>query len=242
MQVIGLMRVRDERRWIRRALEGMLRLCYRVIVLDDHSTDGTPEIAEQLSGVRVIRSRFSTIDEARDKNLLVATAEYIARSYRGESWALMLDGDEVLEEDDATVLLGAIQSGRAPAYSVQVMYLWGDERTVRVDGIYGRFHRPSCWRLGSEARFQETGMGPNLHCGSVPPAYARLAIPSGARVWHYGYMLRDDRIRKWRWYTTIDPQNVVEDGYRHIVQGDVPEVPADARLRHAGPLRLERAR
>jgi hypothetical protein len=37
----------------------------------------------------------------------------------------------------------------------------------------------------------------------------------------------------------MDPNNAFEDNYRHCVQGDVPEVPASAVLRHAGPLKLE---
>jgi hypothetical protein len=34
--------------------------------------------------------------------------------------------------------------------------------------------------------------------------------------------------------------NTLEDNYRHTVQGDIPEVPSDATLMHAGPLMLKK--
>jgi hypothetical protein len=55
-------------------------------------------------------------------------------------------------------------------------------------------------------------------------------------------MRRSDRLMKYRWYNTTDPNNEREDCYRHMVQGDLPEVPAYLKLKRAGPLRLERIR
>jgi hypothetical protein len=67
-----------------------------------------------------------------------------------------------------------------------------------------------------------------------------LAADTDIKFWHYGYMDREDRIKKYRYYQSVDPNNELEDGYRHIVQGDIPEVPADAVLKVAGPLKLQR--
>jgi hypothetical protein len=61
-------------------------------------------------------------------------------------------------------------------------------------------------------------------------------------------MLREDRIRKWEFYNSLDPTNRAEGydprfperrSYPHIVQGDIRQVPASARLIHAGPLELQ---
>jgi len=60
-----------------------------------------------------------------------------------------------------------------------------------------------------------------------------------ARLLHYGYIDRDMRLAKWDFYNTVDPDNVLEDRYRHIVAGDIPEVPAWVRTKWAGPLTLE---
>jgi len=62
-------------------------------------------------------------------------------------------------------------------------------------------------------------------------------------------MDREDRIRKWKFYNSMDPRNRDEGfdpahpergSYPHIVQGDIPEVPAGIRLKHSGPLKLEK--
>jgi glycosyltransferase involved in cell wall biosynthesis len=240
MKLIGLMRVRNEARWIERTAGALVRECDAVVVLDDHSDDGTPEIARAV-GATVLPSPFRGIDEARDKDYLLKEAErVIAARGGGEWWAVMMDGDEELEHGGGEIIRAAVDSGRATAYTVQIMYLWNDTETLRVDGIYGRFHRPSVFRMREGLRFRRTGRPGNLHCGSVPlEAIARIR-PSGARAWHYGYMLREDRLRKWQYYTRFDPRNYAEDCYRHIVQGDVPDVPAEAKLKHAGPLRLVR--
>jgi hypothetical protein len=50
-------------------------------------------------------------------------------------------------------------------------------------------------------------------------------------------MHKEDRIRKFEWYNEADPGNVREDGYRHMVVGDV--FPAKARFQHGGPLALQ---
>jgi hypothetical protein len=57
-----------------------------------------------------------------------------------------------------------------------------------------------------------------------------------ARLLHYGYLHREDRIRKYEWYTQQDPDNQAEDFYRHTVIGDL--FPAEIRFRHGGPLKL----
>jgi hypothetical protein len=63
-------------------------------------------------------------------------------------------------------------------------------------------------------------------------------LPGIPVIIHYGYLCKEDRLRKYEMLNRVDPGNEAEDCYRHIVQGDVPEVPASAVLRHAGPLQL----
>ena len=115
------------------------------------------------------------------------------------------------------------------------------------------------FRLINEGfKFKTTGSKGNLHCSSIPQEFLGHAKMHGRLVavnlgqqegdpvpmvfddtclLHYGYMLREDRARKFRWYNRVDPGNETEDYYRHIVQGDV--VGKDERLKWAGPLVLE---
>jgi hypothetical protein len=37
------------------------------------------------------------------------------------------------------------------------------------------------------------------------------------RLKHYGYLTPELRLRKYQWYTRIDPHNRKEDHYRHLI-------------------------
>lgn len=167
------------------------------------------------------------------------------------------------------------------SYSLPIAFMWDSRETVRVDRIYGDFWRPSLFRpfipdpakpddmkVAREFRFKSTPFGrhvnsdqPNLHCSSVPQRriHGRGLCPS--RLKHYGYMWREDRVRKLDYYTSIDWKNDSEGWYKHMVAGDMVDIaelprirelrargilsdtdvaylldaPADAHLLHAGP-------
>ena len=224
-----MMRCKNEARWIRRSIESILPLCNAgVAVFDDHSTDGTAEIAASIPGVANMRSPFSGLNEARDKNFLLAA---IAPC----DWIIAIDGDEELRAPEA--LASAMQTSKALCLSLPIWYLWDREDQMRVDGVYGNYHRESVFRPRRDARFHE-GPPPNFHCGNVPPMLRDRREIVNAPLLHYGYMERDDRLRKYSWYNAKDPLNHSEDCYRHMVQGDIVEVPTDAVLKHGGPLKL----
>lgn len=250
MPVFGTLRIKNESRWIERVIRSIQPVCDEILVFDDHSDDGTPDLCESL-GCVVHRSEFSGLDESRDKDYLLSLAfdkipaadqHFANGNPRCPYWALAIDGDEELVEDDIGLFQSVCRSVTVHAWRMRILYLWDSPIQRRVDGVYKDFNRPSLFRLMQrQFRYQKTpwGNGVNFHCSSVPQELLWLAHQSEVRLLHWGYMDRADRLRKYEWYNRIDPNNGAEDCYRHIVQGDVPEVPADARLEHAGPLRLE---
>lgn len=278
---VAMLRVRNESRWIAEVLEALFPLCSRAFVLDDHSTDDTAAICERHEGVTVLPSPFSGLNEARDKNWLF---DRIMEQCR-PAWILCIDGDEVLAPGSADAIRERVATANCDAFSFKIVYLWNDRNTARVDRIYDHFWRPSMFRpfhpasdnpdhitLMTEFRWLTTPFGrpvngetPNLHCSSVPQRYlAGHQRCEGARLLHYGYMDREDRVKKLDYYTSIDWLNRAEDSYRHMTQGDgvtldeLPRVrllldqgrisqgdvnymlntPPGARLVHAGPLEL----
>lgn len=242
--IVAALRVKNEARWIAEVLWS-LTWCNKIYVMDDHSDDGTAEIAKA-AGAAVLHSPFTGLDEARDKGWLTQT---IAEDQPHGTWVLMIDGDEVLERSgEETIWNSIVQNPAAEAFSLRVIYLWNSRGEMRVDGVYGRFCRPSLFRIGSKSlSFRQTKSEGHLHCSSVPLAYIGMCHPSPAALLHLGYLEREDRVRKWRYYNSIDPRNEAEGydrahpergSYPHIVQGDIPQVPADARLKHAGPLEI----
>jgi len=229
--IAGMMRVKNEARWIERCVRSILPVCDYVVIMDDHSTDGTAEICRMVPGVSVFGSPFTGLDEARDKNWLLD--KVLAHQ---PEWIVAIDGDEMLAESGIEPLRAAMAS-TATCLSFRVLYLWDRENQVRVDGVYGDFHRESAFRPNG-APFVATSNGGNFHCGNVPwSARRKRTVLHTIPLLHFGYLHKEDRVRKYEWYNAKDPGNVGEDCYRHMVVGDV--FPADAKFQHGGPLSLQ---
>lgn len=233
--LISLLRVKNEARWIAGVLDSVRGISDQIILMDDGSTDDTREIAAA-HGATVLVSPFAGrgyIDESGDKNWLLAEARQ--RGVKAGDVCLMVDGDEELYQPDIPALLAAVQDGSFMCGATRIVYLWDRPDQMRVDRWYGHFTRPSVFRL-SEAEMSFGNY--RLHCSSSPLASIPLSQvrPLEVRLLHYGYMHKEDRIRKYHFYNSIDPHNFFEDQYRHMVIGDL--FPAEASFRHAGPLEL----
>lgn len=235
MKIIGMLRVKNEARWIERCLQSILPICDSVIVMDDHSDDDTLYRCQALPKVNAFESPFHGLDEARDKNHMLAIVER-----EQPDWIVAIDGDEMLASGSLELLQKALKAlhSRWPCLSLRVRYLWDREDQVRVDGVYGDFHRESVFRPNGTARFVTAGSGAHFHCGNVPAAIRqKRTVLRDVVLLHFGYLHRKDRERKYAWYNAQDPENLREDRYRHMVIGDV--FPADSRFAHGGPLQLE---
>jgi hypothetical protein len=260
--IFGMLRVKNEARWIDRVLKAIVPHCERIFVMDDHSTDGTPEFCRAVGEkVTVWASPFDMMDESRDKQWmldrmgLLVSDHHLAGDPSSPYWALAIDGDEEMTPQSAQFLRAAVHVAGAKAWRTRIPFLWNDPETVRVDGVYLTSFinngRPSLFRMmNRNFGFLKTpfGSGSNFHCSSIPQELLGAAQPSKITFKHWGYLDQADRLRKWDWYNRIDPHNNAEDWYRHMIQGDVTQrncphcneavVIPTGKLMHAGPLQL----
>ena len=253
-RVATFLRVKNEARWIARAVASVLELstwesqeygvpASHVYVLDDGSTDKTAALAAS-AGAIVFSSPFAGqgLDECRDKSYMVGKL----REWCDPDWILCIDGDEELEPGGGEKILRVLRTDPdVDCFALGVLNLWDRPDTIRTDGLYGTMGRQSLFRVKgvSEVSFKsyyeglpgaQTHVG--LHVSNAP--FGLRTQPLHVYLLHYGYLHRADRIRKYRWYVSVDGTNEHEDFYRHTIQGDLPEVPADAVLKHGGPLKL----
>jgi glycosyltransferase involved in cell wall biosynthesis len=119
MKIVGMLRVKNEARWIERVLRSMFPVCEQVYVFDDSSTDDTPLICAKFPNVSLFASPFEGVQEVRDKNWLLEQVET-----SGADWVLHIDGDEEIHPADHELLRDIAARGPADAYRFQILYLW----------------------------------------------------------------------------------------------------------------------
>ena len=243
VKIAVMMRVKNEARWIGRVIDSVKELG-PVFVMDDGSTDGTADIAMTHGAVAVWLSPWTgaPLDERRDKNWLL---QEIERSNVSYDYVLCIDGDEELERGGVQKIRAACQKGLADVYYLRFLYLWDSPNQARFDGRYSTLSRFSLFRVTPGLTFQSLYEGQEcnqgLHTGNAPIDLSKNAVGAlNVHLLHYGYMLAEDRARKFEWYNRIDPNNEAEDYYRHIIQGDPGGPDAWEKLKHAGPLELRR--
>ncbi len=234
LRTMGIMRIKNEARWIQQSIASQLPICDKVLVLDDHSTDGTRDIVRSFGGRCVLmESPFEGVSEGRDKRHLL---QHVLRT--NPEWALWIDGDEVLTGDAAELAQQEMADDAVAWYWLQMLYFWNSVDTIRTDGVYGYIGRPSLFRVRgqdvSKLYIPIGSGGADLHNGgNCPWGLAGAMGRSKIRIKHYGYLEPEERQRKYEFYNRVDPNNESEDCYRHII-----ETPG---ARHApGPTVLER--
>jgi glycosyltransferase involved in cell wall biosynthesis len=234
VKIIAMLRVKNEARWLAEVLASIQPLTREILILDDHSTDDSVDIGRRM-GAEVFPSPFQVdaFDEARDKNYLLKLVRTCEPDY-----VLAIDGDEILEAGAAEKILRVL-SPRTALYCFPIKYVWNDRQHYRFDGVYGRQNQ---WRMFSlidqrpDLVYKPTAHPGNLHCGNAPYGLIGAGAMVPVDILHLGYMEAEDRVRKFRAYTERDPHAPGEDGYRHMIIGDL--LPPETKTVHGGPLKV----
>lgn len=215
------------------------------------SLDGSKVLHYINSPFRPAVRETQAVSEIRDKNFLW---EY-CKSKVLFTHMLCLDGDEVLGkyfiEDFEQIVIAMDQ--QVDIFTFPFLYLWDSDEQIRVDGIYGnlpdgypRLRFPRAFTIKRVTpdqlhvmRFSWEGSKGGFHCGSIPRENFRTTSNNGNIVGafynnpiiHYGYRDEKDRQRKYVFYNKIDPGNVFEGEYKHII--------GQANVHAPGPVELK---
>jgi SAM-dependent methyltransferase len=219
-----MLRIRNEERWIASCLASVSDIVDHIVILDDASTDRTPEICRSFPKVvHYEYVRNVEVDEVRDKNLLLSwTLKF------NPDWILALDGDEELGPFSRHVIRKEIlqvtrHNPEFVALSFRFIYFWNDTETYRIDGKYADVWHPrlfTTWNQDlSSLRFTQAGHGAGFHCGSVPGGLIGRVKKAGVVVKHYGYVDPEIRGQKYEYYRRNDPEAFARGYYDHLIHG-----------------------
>ena len=195
------------------AIRSALPLVDEFIVNVGQSDDGTLDLVRSLGSrkVRIVESFWD--DSMKKDGLLFSHQTNIALSHCTGEWALYVQADEVLHEDDYEVIQRTLRdhldNPEALGFSFRYLHFYGDywsvnpwayHRAVRIIRNNGTIE--SCGDAVGFCLKEDRGFLQSTHRDCVPP--------SGATVYHYGW---------------VKPGNVLLEKFRYMAarfHGEAP--------------------
>jgi len=219
ISVVGCTRVKDGERYMDCWISDMLDLCDILCILDDGSTDKTPEIIQKWvkksNRLFIHTQKGLSRDGGRDCRVL----HNMAAAFKPD-WIFAPDVDEFVDREDFTVFrdLTNVYQDDIQAWTFPFFYLWDQEDQYRMDGDYYKCHVIRLYR------FDPSMLPPNRasHAQMCPDELDRRRVRTApVRMVHYGYMDAAERRVKYDFYTGRDKDPIKAgagvDNYRHII-------------------------
>ena len=202
MIIVSVVRGKNGLKYWPKLLPQLAKIGDITVILDDYSTDGSYEWlcerAKEIKNVLIIRQPDPNYDGGRDWNVIY---EFVAQFK--PDWIWMCDVDEFVEGGcEINVRQLAEKSGLDIAgWSFPFYYLWNDVQHYRDDGEYSNTRVIRLFRYYSNIRPPKRVS----HSTCLPDELDRRIIRvAPVRMWHYGYMLPEDRKAKYQFYTARD--------------------------------------
>ena len=101
MKIIGVMMVKNEDRWIRKALQAIGDFCDSIILIDTGSTDYTRREA----------ARTCVLDEYHLEPDLSRTHRFVEQYVGTDTWVFGVDGDEIYDREGLKIVRQQIDGG-----------------------------------------------------------------------------------------------------------------------------------
>jgi glycosyltransferase involved in cell wall biosynthesis len=160
MKLSVVLAVRNEEENIKRCLESVSGLADEIIVVDEHSTDKTREIAEKLGAKVFLEPHHDIFHVSKQKALDYATGD----------WILQLDADEVVGPDLAKEI-GEVLAGKHKLVTNKLFEK--HQRLIQMrDGVIGK---ESGDIVGYFIPRRNIFLGkPLIHAGGYPDGVIRL--------------------------------------------------------------------
>ena len=220
-RLVAIYRVKDAARTLGQSLAATAGFADAICVLDDGSTDSTPELCQEHPAVTRYERHERPFDERRDRNRLLELAAELE-----PDWVIAVDGDEVFELDRARAQrLMHLADPHLRALGFHWYTFWDEEhRAFRADGIFGRMSGLRMYRWEPNQRIEQ-GTAQGLHCGNIPRFPPGAASYTDVRVRHLGYDTPPLRRAKYELYRALDPDPdpalVGNADYSHLISPTV---------------------
>ena len=186
-------------RTLANCLESLKRLNYpdyEVILVDDGSTDGTPQLASQFAYVRYVRRTNQGLSAARNAGIRAATGEIVAFTdddcRADEDWLYYLVSDLIrggfagigghnfLPPEDSDVAAAVVVSPGGPAHVMLT-----DREAEHIPGCNMAFYKWALEQVGVfDPIFRKAGDDVDV-CWRLRDSNLKIGFSAAGFVWHY---------------------------------------------------------
>ncbi|MCL4494488.1 MAG: glycosyltransferase family 2 protein [Firmicutes bacterium] len=200
--VAGMIVHNEAGRYLPMVLKDLQAYCDRIVILDDGSTDATPQICQSFSRVllhRQTESLFWTNESALRIKLwnLVLTQD--------PDWILAIDADEMLEPRFKQEKARWLTQKEYPVIAFRLYEFWNSLTHYRVDKLWNPQMKMTPMLVRHQPGSVYHWLSQPLHCGRIPMGLGPFVF-SGLRCKHFGYANPQDHRRKYEMYTRHDPE------------------------------------
>ncbi|MBK1795274.1 glycosyltransferase family 2 protein [Devosia sp. WQ 349] len=219
MKVVALLQARNEERYLSEWLENIAPVVDAIVAIDDGSMDKTADIlsAHPKLAELIKRSPGQPWRE-RDNHIELIKA---GRRHQAD-WFLCIDADERIELNFGASLPALLKEADVrgvEAFSLRLREMWNDDRTYRVDGIWGQKARYRLFKNNpSHNKFDPR----QLHRHWMPLEIVMRLHAVGGQLPYAIYHLRmidaADRLARYHRYKQLDPTNRFQtENYDYLI-------------------------
>ena len=214
-RVLAIITAKNEEELLPQCLDQLGRLCDGVVVLDDGSSDSTPEIlCNHPAVVKFIRKDSALWHDGGNKLQLV----YEAQEFEPE-WLLNFDADDLFEEKAYSLFQGLLESPEeVKVYRFQYFHLWDSRTHYRCDAPYNR----QIWvrKLWRNEVCDFIPVNKRVHSVVYGAHWSPVNIhTSDLRIKHFGNYTMERRLRRYQMYQREDSSLAGQvQGYEHLLQ------------------------
>jgi glycosyltransferase involved in cell wall biosynthesis len=229
LNIIAMYRIKNVERWIGKSLESTSKICSKIVILDDGSTDNTVKICKTFSSVVDIHEQNDLVfDETRDKNLLLEMALKYDPDY-----ILVLDGDEIIMPGMEKILYEDLiyLHPNSDVFEFQVLDMSEQPNRYRINNPTTNYINKFLFKINNQKNlhFLPTKYPYNMHCSKIPDNFNKKNNISLSRmkILHYGYYNQKLTQTKYNLYTEMDPNATDFYNYEHLVHPEKFSIPDD---------------
>lgn len=201
---VGML-VRNEKfRYLDRVLTQLNTIADRVVIVDDASTDGTPEYISDT--IQVPLSLYVN-SEHQFGNEIIVRKQLWEKTISVESqWYLFLDADELFNENHLELIRPFLPNIKHGCMGVRFFDMWS-ETHYRYDPLWHPNDFHSAFFVRHYPDFPYKWMERAHHTGRIPFNAVDMGIfNSEIQVKHMGWAKQEDRIVKYHRYMEYDPK------------------------------------